>query len=66
MWVTVVFLIILVQIIQLVFNWLSKRIDKRLDQTAQELRSSELLPLCPHQVNSTVFTACLFGIPASV
>ena len=30
MWVTVVFLIILVQIIQFVFNWLSKRIDKRL------------------------------------
>lgn len=30
MWVTVIFLIILVQIIQFVFNWLSKRIDKRL------------------------------------
>ena len=30
MWGTVVFLIILVQIIQFVFNWLSKRIDKRL------------------------------------
>lgn len=30
MWVTVVFLVILVQIIQFVFNWLSKRIDKRL------------------------------------
>jgi D-methionine transport system permease protein len=30
MWVTVVFLIILVQIIQLVFNWLSRHIDKRL------------------------------------
>lgn len=32
MWVTVVFLIILVQIIQSLFSWCSKRIDKRLDQ----------------------------------
>ena len=32
MWVTVVFLIILVQVVQLIFNWLSRRIDKRLDQ----------------------------------
>ena len=31
MWVTVVFLIILVQVVQLIFNWLSRRIDKRLD-----------------------------------
>ena len=31
MWVTVVFLIIFVQIVQLIFNWLSKSIDKRLD-----------------------------------
>ena len=30
MWVTVVFLIILVQIIQWIFNWWSKHIDKRL------------------------------------
>ena len=30
MWVTVVFLIIFVQIVQWVFNWWSKRIDKRL------------------------------------
>ncbi len=30
MWVTVVFLIVLVQIIQFVFSWLSNRIDKRL------------------------------------
>lgn len=34
MWVTVVFLIIFVQIVQIVFNSVSKRIDKRLDQTA--------------------------------
>ena len=34
MWVTVVFLIILVQVVQLIFNWLSRRIDKRLDQTS--------------------------------
>lgn len=34
MWVTVVFLIIFVQIIQWVFNWWSKSIDKRLGQTA--------------------------------
>ena len=34
MWVTVVFLIIFVQIIQWIFNWWSKHIDKRLDQTA--------------------------------
>lgn len=32
MWVTVVFLIILVQIIQSLFSWFAKRIDKRLDQ----------------------------------
>ena len=30
LWVTVIFLIILVQVIQLFFNWASKRIDKRL------------------------------------
>ena len=30
MWVTVVFLIIFVQIVQWVFNWWSKHIDKRL------------------------------------
>lgn len=32
MWVTVVFLIVLVQLVQSLFSWLSKRIDKRLDQ----------------------------------
>ena len=30
MWITVVFLIILVQIVQTLFSWLSKKIDKRL------------------------------------
>lgn len=30
LWVTVVFLIIFVQIVQLIFNWLAKSIDKRL------------------------------------
>ena len=42
MWVTVVFLIILVQIIQLIFNWLSRRIDKRLDQTADAKKFAPL------------------------
>lgn len=32
MWVTVVLLIVLVQIIQSLFSWFAKRIDKRLDQ----------------------------------
>ena len=35
MWVTVVFLIIFVQIIQLVFSGVSKRIDKRLDASSK-------------------------------
>ena len=30
MWITVVFLVILVQIVQTLFSWLSKKIDKRL------------------------------------
>lgn len=34
MWVTVVFLIIFVQIIQWIFSWWSKHIDKRLGQTS--------------------------------
>lgn len=34
MWVTVVFLVILVQVVQLAFNRWSRRIDKRLDQTS--------------------------------
>ena len=42
MWVTVVFLVILVQVVQLVFNWLSRRIDKRLDQTADAKKFAPL------------------------
>ena len=34
MWVTVVLLIIFVQIVQWIFSWWSRRIDKRLGQTA--------------------------------
>ena len=50
MWVTVVFLIILVQVVQLVFNWLSRRIDKRLDQTtdAKKFAPLELLARFTH------------------
>ena len=43
MWVTVVFLIILVQVIQLVFNWSSRRIDKRLDQASADSAAMEML-----------------------
>ena len=42
MWVTVVFLIILVQVVQLIFNWLSRRIDKRLDQPSGAKKSGPL------------------------
>ena len=42
MWVTVVFLVILVQVVQLVFNWLSRRIDKRLDQPSGAKKSGPL------------------------
>ena len=35
MWVTVVILIIMVQIVQSLFGWLSKKIDKRLDTGKQ-------------------------------
>ena len=35
MWVTVVILIIMVQIVQSLFGWLSKKIDKRLDTSKQ-------------------------------
>ena len=50
MWVTVVFLIILVQVVQLIFNWLSRRIDKRLDQTsgAKKFAPLELLARFTH------------------
>ena len=42
MWVTVVFLIILVQVVQLIFNWLSRRIDKRRDQPSGAKKSGPL------------------------
>ena len=42
MGVTVVFLIILVQVVQLIFNWLSRRIDKRLDQPSGAKKSGPL------------------------
>ena len=50
MWVTVVFLIILVQVVQLIFNWLSRRIDKRLDQPSGAKKSGplDLLPRFAH------------------
>ena len=43
MWVTVVFLIIFVQIIQVVFNNFAKRIDKRLNQTHMSFAPHEML-----------------------
>ena len=43
MWVTVVFLIIFVQIIQVVFNNFAKRIDKRLNQTHKSFAHHEML-----------------------
>ena len=42
MWVTVVFLVIFVQVIQWVFNWWSRHIDRRLDQT---LSAKKFAPL---------------------
>ena len=42
MWVTVVFLIIFVQIVQWVFNWWSKHIDKRLGQTSDTKKFAPL------------------------
>ena len=43
MWVTVVFLIIFVHIIQVVFNNFAKRIDKRLNQTHKSFAPHEML-----------------------
>ena len=37
-----VFLVILVQVVQLIFNWLSRRIDKRLDQPSGAKKSGPL------------------------
>lgn len=48
MWVTVVFLIILVQIIQSLFSWLAKRIDKRLDQSKKKPGAFDLLARLAH------------------
>lgn len=48
MWVTVVFLIILVQIIQSLFSWCSKRIDKRLDQSKKKPGTFDLLARLAH------------------
>ena len=59
MWVTVVFLIIFVQVIQWVFNWWSRRIDKRLDQPVSGLLAS--FPAQPSR-----FHRLSLGIPASV
>ena len=42
MWVTVLFLIIFVQIIQWVFNWWSKHIDKRLDHSSDTKKFAPL------------------------
>lgn len=48
MWVTVIFLIILVQLIQVVFSALSKSIDKRLDQHSKGFRSFDFLSRFSH------------------
>ena len=45
MWVTVVLLIIFVQIVQWIFSWWSRRIDKRLGQTADTGRFAPLAML---------------------
>lgn len=48
MWVTVIFLIILVQIIQIIFNALSKSIDKRLDQQSKGFKAFDLFSRFSH------------------
>ena len=48
MWVTVVILIIMVQIVQSLFGWLSKKIDKRLDTGAGKLTTFDLLSRLAH------------------
>ena len=48
MWVTVVILIIMVQIVQSLFGWLSKKIDKRLDTGAGKLTAFDLLSRLAH------------------
>ncbi|WP_298034771.1 methionine ABC transporter permease [uncultured Dysosmobacter sp.] len=48
LWVTVIFLIILVQAIQLLFNWAARSIDKRLDQSAKGHKAFDLLARFAH------------------
>ena len=48
MWVTVVILIVMVQIVQSLFGWLSKKIDKRLDTGAGKLTAFDLLSRLAH------------------
>ena len=48
MWVTVVILIIMVQIVQSLFGWLSKKIDKRLDTGAGKLTDFDLFSRLAH------------------
>ena len=48
MWVTVIILIIMVQIVQSLFGWLSKKIDKRLDTGAGKLTAFDLLSRLAH------------------
>lgn len=80
MWVTVVILIVLVQIVQSFFSWLTKKIDKRqrTDQSADLLRfsSSRILPTQNNRFSKSAFIACPVGsdtpsvhkrrVPASV
>lgn len=73
MWVTVVILIIMVQIVQSLFGWLSKKIDKTAGyRRRQTHRLRPALPSGPHQVSPPHFI-CFHrlspyvhkGIPAS-
>ena len=48
MWVTVVILIIMVQIVQSLFGWLSKKIDKRLDTGTKKQGTFDLLSRLAH------------------
>lgn len=68
MWVTVVFLIILVQVVQLIFNWLSRRIDKRLDQPsgAKNPAPSISCPALPIPSDPRRFHRLSLENPASV
>ena len=48
MWVTVVVLIVMVQVVQSLFNWLSKKIDKRLDTGTKKQGTFDLLSRLAH------------------